>query len=63
MQQQKHGRILRPRLSAKDGEPVYLDGAIRSRVFHEAFLSLGLGQSGNEASIRQIRILIGEICK
>src|ERR1700733_1798335 len=42
---------------------VYLDGAIRSRAFHEAFLSRGLGQSGNEASLRQIRILIEETCK
>jgi hypothetical protein len=44
VQQQKHWRIFRPGLSVKDGETVYLDGAIKSRLFHEAFLSLGLGE-------------------
>ena len=29
MQQQKHLRIFRPGLSVKDGETVYLDGAIK----------------------------------
>jgi hypothetical protein len=27
-----------------DGEPIYLCRAIKSRVFHRTFLSLGLGQ-------------------
>ena len=44
MQQQKHWCIFRPALSVKDGETVYLDGAIKSRMVHEAFLSLGLGE-------------------
>ena len=44
MQQQKHLRIFRPGLSVKDGETIYLDGAIKSRMFHETFLSLGLGE-------------------
>jgi len=44
VQQQKHGRIFRAGLSVEDGQSVYLDRAIKSRMFHEAFLSLGLGQ-------------------
>ena len=63
MQQHKHGRIFRPGLSVKDGEPVYLDGAIKSWVFLEAFLSLGLGLKRNEASIRQIRISLSQFAE
>jgi hypothetical protein len=45
MQQQQHGRIFRTGLSVENGEAVYQDGAIKSRVFHEASLSLVLSQN------------------
>ena len=41
MQQKKGRRVFRSGLSIKDREPIYLDGAIKSRVFHASFLSLG----------------------
>src|ERR1700730_9565886 len=44
MQQEERRRVLRAGLSVKDGEPIYLCRAIKSRVFHRTFLSLGLGQ-------------------
>jgi hypothetical protein len=44
VQQEKRRPVLRARLSVKDGETVDLCGAIKSRVFHEGFLSFGLGQ-------------------
>ena len=62
MQQEKRWRIFRAGLSVKDGETIYLHGAIKSRMFHESFLSLGFSD-GNEASIRQIRIFIEPICR
>ena len=37
MQQQKRRSIFRAGLPVDDGEPVYLDRAIKSRVFHQAF--------------------------
>ena len=40
MQQKKDRRAFRSGLSIKDREPIYLDGAIKSRVFHTSFLSL-----------------------
>ena len=43
MQQQKRRRVFRPGLSVKDGESIYLYRAIRSRLFHGTFLSLGVG--------------------
>jgi hypothetical protein len=44
VQQQKRWRIFRPGLSVKDGEPIYLYRAIKSRVFHGPLLSLGGGR-------------------
>ena len=44
MQQEKRRRVFRAGLSVKDGEPIYLCRAIKSRVFHGTFLSSGLGQ-------------------
>ena len=44
VQQQKRRRVFRAGLSVKDGEPIDLYRAIKSRVFHGTFLSLGLGQ-------------------
>src|SRR6266851_9408037 len=44
MQQQKRRRVFGAGLSVKDGELIYLCRAIKSRVFHGTFLSLGLGQ-------------------
>ena len=41
MQQEKRRRVFRAGLSVEDGEPVYLYRAIKSRVFHGTFLSLG----------------------
>jgi len=43
VQQEKRRRVFRAGLSVKDGVPVYLYGAIKSRVFHGTFLSFGLG--------------------
>ncbi len=40
MQQKKRRRVFRAGFSIKDGEPIYLYGAIKSRVFHNSFLSL-----------------------
>ena len=40
MQQKKDWRVFRAGFSIKDREPIYLDGAIKSRVFHTNFLSL-----------------------
>ena len=39
MQQEKRRRVLRASLSIKNGEPIYGCRAIKSRVFHETFLS------------------------
>src|SRR6266480_1945621 len=44
MQQEKRRRVFRAGLSIKNGEPIYLCRAIKSRVFHGTFLSFGLGQ-------------------
>src|SRR5260370_15445137 len=44
VQQQKRRRVFGAGLSVKDGESIYLCRAIKSRVFHGTFLSLGLGQ-------------------
>ncbi len=44
MQQEKRWRVFRPGLSVKDGESIYLYRAIKSRVFHGTFLSLGVGR-------------------
>ena len=41
MQQQKCRRVFRAGLSIKDGEPIYLYRAIKSRVLHGTLLSLG----------------------
>jgi len=41
MQQEKRGRVFRPGLSVKDGEPIYLYRAIGSRVFHGALPAVG----------------------
>src|SRR5438270_5733590 len=41
MQQEKSGRVFRAGLSIKDGEPIYLCRAIKSRVFHGTALFLG----------------------
>ena len=43
MQKEKRRRVFRTGFSIEDGEPIYLYGAIESRVFHGTFL-LGLGQ-------------------
>ena len=43
VQQEKRWRVFRPGLSVKDGESIYLYRAIKSRVFHGTFLSLGVG--------------------
>ena len=59
MQQEKRRRVFRAGLSIKNGEPIYLRRAIKSRVFHGMFFSLGLaeqlkrcehhsGRAGNE---------------
>src|SRR6267143_471687 len=40
MQQKKDRRVFRAGFSIKDREPVYLDGAIKSRVFHTSSLPL-----------------------
>src|SRR5207245_10998153 len=40
VQQEKDRRVFRTSFSVKDGEPVYLYRAIKSRVFHGTFLSL-----------------------
>src|SRR6266481_638333 len=42
VQQQKRRRIFRASLSVKNGEPINLHRAIKSRVFHLTFLSLSL---------------------
>ena len=42
VQQEKRRRVFRAGLSVKDGEPIYLYRAIKSRVFHGTFLSVGL---------------------
>ena len=42
VQQKKRWRFLRAGLSVKDGEPIDLYRAIKSRVFHGTFLSWGL---------------------
>src|SRR6476659_9329854 len=42
VEQEKRRRLFRTGFSIKDGEPIYLDRAIRGRVFHRAFLSFGL---------------------
>ena len=44
MQKQKRGRAFRARFSVKNGEPIDLNRAIRNRVFHGAFLCLGLAR-------------------
>jgi hypothetical protein len=44
VQQEKRGRVFGTGLSVKDGEPICLCRAIKSRVLHGTFLSLGLGQ-------------------
>src|SRR5712671_4749013 len=44
VQQEKRRRLFRAGLSVKDGESIYLYRAIKSRVFHGTFLSLGLGE-------------------
>src|SRR5439155_12236370 len=44
VQKENRRRILRASLSIKDREPIYLCRAIKSRVFHGTFLSLGLGE-------------------
>src|SRR6266404_1069312 len=41
MQQENRWRILWPGLSIKDRESIYLCRAIKSRMFHGVFLSLG----------------------
>jgi hypothetical protein len=41
VQQEKRWRVFRPGLSVEDRESVYLYRAIKSRVFHGTFLSLG----------------------
>ena len=51
MQQEKRRRVFRAGLSVKDGEPIYLCRAIKSRVFHGTFLSLG--EQLNDASITE----------
>src|SRR5467141_1092669 len=42
VQQEKRRRVFRTGFSVKDGESIYLYRAIKSRVFHGTFLSLGL---------------------
>src|SRR5580704_16918007 len=44
VQQQKRRRVFRTGLSVKDGESIYLYRAIKSRVFHGSFLSLGVSR-------------------
>src|SRR5437899_12745158 len=44
VQQEKRRRVFRSGFSIKDGEPIYLDRAIKSWVFHGRFLSFGLGE-------------------
>jgi hypothetical protein len=44
MQQEKRRRILRAGLSVEDRETICLRRAIKSRVLHRTFPSLGLGQ-------------------
>src|SRR5258705_2109894 len=44
VQQEKRRRVFRPGLSVKDGESIYLYRAIKSRVCHGTFLSLGVGR-------------------
>ena len=43
VQQKKCRRVFRTGFSVKDGESIYLYRAIKSRVFHGTFLSLGVG--------------------
>src|ERR1700722_14900714 len=43
VQQEERRRVFRAGLSVEDGEPIDLCRAIKSRVFHGTFLSLGLG--------------------
>ena len=42
VQQEKDRRLFRSGFSIKDGEPIYLDRAIRGRIFHRAFFPFGL---------------------
>src|SRR5215813_4529567 len=44
VQQEDGGRVLRAGLSVEDRDSVNLDGSIKGRVLHRAFLSLGLRQ-------------------
>jgi hypothetical protein len=44
VQQEKRRRVFWAGLSVKDGEPIYRYRAIKNRVFHGTFLSLGLGK-------------------
>src|SRR5438093_13521962 len=48
VQQEKRRRVFRTGLSIKDGEPIYLYRAIKSRVFHGTFLVLGQQLDGCE---------------
>jgi len=48
VQQEKRRRVFWTGLSIKDGEPIYLYGAITSRVFHGTFLSFGEQLKGNQ---------------
>ena len=41
VQQEKRRRVFRAGLPVKGGEPIYLYRAIKSRVFHGTFLSMG----------------------
>jgi hypothetical protein len=44
VEQEKRRRLFRACLSIKDGEPIDLYRAIKSRVFHGIFFSFRLGQ-------------------
>ena len=44
VEQEKRWRVFRPGLSLNDGESISLYRAIRSRVLHGTFLSLGVGR-------------------
>ena len=63
MQQEKRGRVFRARLSVKDGEPIYLNRAIESRVFNGTSASLGWASNCNDASVTGITNVMRERCK
>ena len=44
MQQQNHRCVFRPGFSVENGEPVHLDRAIKRRMLHGMFLSVGLSE-------------------